>query len=61
MMRLLTLLAHEHGSMLTTAKLGNAMDLSAPTIRHYVDILEQTYIVLCAPSRKVMLSKKTWK
>lgn len=61
MMRLLTLLAHEHGSMLNTAKLGNAMDLSAPTIRHYIDILEQTYIVLCAPSRKVMLSKKTWK
>ena len=45
MMRLLTLLAHEHGSMLNTSKLGNAMDLSSPTIRHYIDILEQTYIV----------------
>lgn len=49
MMRLLTLLAHEHGSVLNTAKLGNAMDLSAPTIRHYIDILEQTYIVRILP------------
>ncbi len=49
MMRLLTLLAHEHGSVLNTSKLGNAMDLSAPTIRHYIDILEQTYVLRILP------------
>lgn len=44
MMRLLMMLAHEHGSMLNVSKLGSAMDLSAPTIRHYVDVLEATYV-----------------
>lgn len=45
MMRLLTMLAHDHGGMFNASKIANAMDLSAPTIRHYVDIMEQTYIV----------------
>ena len=45
MMRLLSMLAFEHGSILNQAKLASAMGLSAPTIRHYIDIMEQTYIV----------------
>ena len=45
MMRLLTMLAHEHGAILNQAKLASAMDMTAPTIRHYIDILEQTYVV----------------
>lgn len=45
MMRLLMMLAHEHGAILNQAKLASAMDMSAPTIRHYIDILEQTYVV----------------
>ena len=49
MMRLLTMLAHEHGSMLNYSKLGSAMDLTSPTIRHYVDVLEATYVVRVLP------------
>lgn len=49
MMRLLTMLAHEHGGILNCAKLASAMDLSAPTIRHYIDVLEQTYLVRTLP------------
>jgi len=49
MMRLLTLLAHEHSSSLNLSSIANTMDLSAPTIRHYIDILEQTYIARILP------------
>lgn len=45
MLRLLSMLAYEHGAMLNQAKLASAMGLSAPTIRHYIDIMEQTYVV----------------
>lgn len=49
MMRLLSLLAHEHGGSLNSSKLGAAMDITAPTLRHYVDILEQTYVLRILP------------
>lgn len=45
MLRLLTMLCHEHGGMINYSKLASAMDLTSPTIRHYVDVLEETYIV----------------
>jgi len=45
MQRMLAMLAHEHGCILNAAKFASAMDLSATTIRHYIDITEQTYIV----------------
>ncbi len=49
MMRLLTLLAHEQGCTLNYSNIANSMGLTAPTIRHYIDILEQTYIVRILP------------
>jgi len=49
MMRLLMMLCHEHGGILNVSKLASAMDLSAPTIRHYIDILEASYIVRTLP------------
>lgn len=49
MMRLLSMLAYEHGGILNLAKLASSMGLSAPTIRHYIDIMEQTYIVRTLP------------
>lgn len=49
MVRLLTMLANEHGGMLNTAKLAAAIDMSAPNIRHYIDILEHTYIARVIP------------
>lgn len=49
MVRLLTMLAGEHGGILNSSKLASAMDMSAPTIRHYIDILEHTYIARVLP------------
>ncbi|MBQ7490878.1 MAG: ATP-binding protein [Bacteroidales bacterium] len=49
MLRLLTMLAYEHGGIINLAKLATSMNLSAPTIRHYIDIMEQTYIVRTLP------------
>ena len=45
MLRLLSMLAYEHGGILNLTKLATSMNLTVPTIRHYIDIMEQTYIV----------------
>ena len=49
LMRLLLMTAHEHGQLLNSSKLASSMGLTAPTIRHYLDIMEQTYIVRSLP------------
>lgn len=43
--RLWQMLAHNQGQTLNTAKLASSLDKSATTIRHYIDILEQTFLV----------------
>lgn len=43
--RFLTMCAHNHGQTLNLSKLAGSMDLTHPTIRRYVDILEQTFIL----------------
>lgn len=45
MMRLLSMLAYEHGGILNNTKLASSMDMTSPTIRHYIDVLEDTYVV----------------
>ncbi len=45
MLRLLTMLAHEHGQVLNSSKLASSLGISSPTVRSYIDILEQTYIL----------------
>lgn len=44
-MRLLTMTAHEQGQLLNASKFASSMGLSAPTIRSYFDIMEQTYVI----------------
>ena len=39
------MLAHSHGQVLNSAKLAGSMGVSSHTIRKYIDILEQTFIV----------------
>lgn len=58
MMRLLMLMAHDHGAILNLAKLASAMDMTAPTIRSYIDILEQTYIARILPPFYKNLKKR---
>lgn len=61
MMRLLTLLAHSHGELLNASNLANIMDVSAPTIRHYIDIMESTYIVRTLPPYFTNIRKRLTK
>ncbi|MEI7898391.1 MAG: ATP-binding protein [bacterium] len=43
--RLLLMCAHNQGQLLNSSKLGESMGLTHPTIRRYLDLLEQTYIL----------------
>ncbi len=61
MMRLLTLLAHDHGELLNSSNLANIMDVSAPTIRHYIDIMESSYIVRTLPPYYSNIKKRLTK
>lgn len=61
MRRFWSMLAHYHGQILNASKLGQALNVTHPTIRKYVDILEQTYMVRtlppCIPNTKKRLIK----
>ena len=43
--RLLMMSAHNQGQLFNASKLGEALGLTHPTIRRYIDLLEQTYIL----------------
>lgn len=43
--RFWTMLAHSHGQIINYAKLGQSLGVSGHTIKHYIDILEQTFII----------------
>lgn len=45
MRRFWQMLCHYHGSVLNASKLGQSLDTSHTTVRKYVDILEQTFMV----------------
>lgn len=51
--RLWMLLAHYHGQTVNYSKLAGAADLSIPTLKKYLSILEQTYMVrMLKPAEK---------
>ncbi|MEI6751599.1 MAG: ATP-binding protein [Paludibacter sp.] len=43
--RLLSMLCHWHGQVLNLSKIGESLGVSHTTIRRYIDLLEQTFIV----------------
>lgn len=43
--RFWTMLAHTHGQLFNASKLATSLGLSAPTVRHYLDILTDTFII----------------
>jgi predicted AAA+ superfamily ATPase len=43
--RFWTMLAHLHGQLWNGNKIAGSLGISAPTVRHYLDILEDTFIV----------------
>ncbi|MEW5754887.1 MAG: ATP-binding protein [Pseudomonadota bacterium] len=38
------MLAHSHGQLWNASKIATSLGVSAPTVRHYLDILQETYI-----------------
>lgn len=43
--RFWTMLAHSHGQLWNASQIANSLGITAPTVRHYLDILEDTFIV----------------
>jgi predicted AAA+ superfamily ATPase len=43
--RFFSILAHVHGRLLNQSKLAEAIGMTHPTIKRYIDLLEQTFIV----------------
>ncbi len=58
MERLWRLLAHYHGQTINYQKLAAAADISIPTLKKYLAILEQTYMVCMLPPAASNLKKR---
>lgn len=43
--RLWTMIAHLNGQLLNLSTLGNSLDISAPTVRRYLDFLESAFLI----------------
>jgi len=56
--RLWRLLAHYHGQVVNYGKLAGAVDLSVPTLKKYLSILEQTYMVRLLEPTQTNLKKR---
>lgn len=42
--RFWTMLAHSHGQLWNASRIANSLGISAPTVRSYMDILEETFV-----------------
>lgn len=56
--RLLTMCAHNQGQILNLSKLGESLGLTHPTIKRYIDLLEQTFIVRTLRPFEVNIKKR---
>jgi predicted AAA+ superfamily ATPase len=56
--RLWRLLAHYHGQTVNYSKLAAAVDISIPTLKRYLALLEQTYMVRFLPPAEANLKKR---
>jgi len=56
--RLLTMCAHNQGQQLNLSKLGESLGLTHPTIKRYIDLLEQTFILRSIPQFEVNVKKR---
>jgi predicted AAA+ superfamily ATPase len=52
------MLAHLHGQLWNASRLSAAFGVSAPTVQHYLDILEATYMLRRLPSLQANLGKR---
>lgn len=56
--RLWRLLAHYHGQVINFSKFAQAADLSIPTLKKYLALLEQTYMVRILPATAANIKKR---
>lgn len=49
MVRLMTMCAHVQGQLLNASKLGDSLDVTHQTVKRYLDVLEQTYLLRTLP------------
>jgi predicted AAA+ superfamily ATPase len=56
--RLWVLLAHYHGQTVNYHKLAAAVDISIPTLKKYLTILEKTYMIRILPPAETNLKKR---
>lgn len=58
MSRFWKMIAHYHGGIFNASKIGQSMDVSHNTVRKYLDILDQTFMVRVLPPLEVNLKKR---
>lgn len=58
MRRLWQMCSHSHGQVLNNSKLGESLSISNHTVRKYIDILEQTFIIRVLYPYEVNLKKR---
>lgn len=56
--RLWTMLSHLNGQMINYTKLANALDLSSPTIKSYINFMEQAYLIRQLPPYFANIGKR---
>jgi predicted AAA+ superfamily ATPase len=56
--RFLVMCAHNQGQLLNYSKLGESLGLTHPTIRRYIDLLEQTFILRTIQPFEVNVKKR---
>lgn len=56
--RLLTMCAHVQGQLLNLSKLGESLGVTYQTIRRYIDLMEQTFIVRTLPPFERNIKKR---
>lgn len=52
------MLAHSHGQILNSSKLADSMGVSSHTVRKYIDLLEQTFVLRVLPPYAANLKKR---
>ncbi len=58
LMRMLIMSAHSHAQLFNASKLGEALGLTHPTIKRYLDLLEQTFILRSLPPYELNTKKR---
>ncbi len=58
MARFWKMIAHYHGGLLNASKFGQSMDISHNTVRKYIDILEQTFMVRTLQPLEINIKKR---